>query len=87
MLQWNLSNQDFFKFSNIKENIFVFPIPYSICAYMYSLIVHIRTYCDVHTVCCGVQQVLVPYDPKSRGLRVDKNICLRVYCRDKARGT
>jgi hypothetical protein len=32
------------------------------------------------------QQVLVPYDPKSRRLRVDKNICLRVYCRDKARG-
>ncbi|CAI8057604.1 Protein KIAA0100 [Geodia barretti] len=31
------------------------------------------------------QQVLVPYDPKSRRLRVDRNICLRVYCRDKAR--
>ena len=30
--------------------------------------------------------MLVPYDPKSRRLRVDKNICLRVYCRDQARG-
>ena len=52
----------------------------------------------VHVICCYVyvsmyihviiilQQVLVPYDPKARHLRVDKNICLRVYCRDKARG-
>ena len=33
-----------------------------------------------------MQQVLVPYDPKSRRLRVDKNICLRMYCRDQASG-
>jgi len=31
--------------------------------------------------------VLTPYDPKSQHLRVDKNIPLRVYCRDKTPGT
>ena len=28
--------------------------------------------------------MLSPYDPKSQKLRVDKNISLRVYCRDIA---
>lgn len=32
------------------------------------------------------QHVLHPYDPNSKHLRVDKNICLRVYCKDKAPG-
>lgn len=34
-----------------------------------------------------LQEVLIPYDPKSKHLRVDKNISLRVYCKDKAPGT
>lgn len=32
------------------------------------------------------QQVLIPYDPKEKHLRVDKNVTLRVYCKDKAPG-
>ena len=32
------------------------------------------------------QGVLSPYDPQSRRLRVDKNISLRIYCRDQAPG-
>ena len=35
----------------------------------------------------SLQEVLIPYDPKSKHLRVDKNISLRVYCKDKAPGT
>lgn len=30
------------------------------------------------------QQVLSPYDPKEKHLRVDKNVTLRVYCKDRA---
>ena len=33
-----------------------------------------------------LQEVLKPYDPNSKHLRVDKNISLRVYCKDKAPG-
>ena len=33
-----------------------------------------------------IQQVLVPYDPKEKHLRVDKNVTLRVYLKDKAPG-
>ena len=32
------------------------------------------------------QQVLFPYDPKDKHLRVDKNVTLRVYCKDRAPG-
>lgn len=32
------------------------------------------------------QEVLSPFDPQSRRLRVDKNISLRIYCRDQAPG-
>ena len=32
------------------------------------------------------QEVVSPYDPMNRHLKVDKNISLRVFCRDRARG-
>ena len=39
------------------------------------------------SVVFSLQQVLSPYDPKEKHLRVDKNVTLRVYCKDKAPGT
>ncbi len=54
---------------------------------MYILLPGTRwTWIDFIAVCCNVQHVLHPYDPNSKHLRVDKNICLRVYCKDKAPG-
>ena len=42
--------------------------------------------CDLSALSL-LQQVLLPYDPKEKHLRVDKNITLRVYCKDKGPGT
>ena len=33
-----------------------------------------------------LQEVLSPYDPQSRRLRVDKNVSMRIYCRDQSPG-
>ena len=40
-------------------------------------------------ICCYVilQNVLSPYDPADRHLRVDKNVSLRIFCRNQAPGS